>query len=100
MDTNISKDYFTDEGSHNNYAEVYDYYFKNSSILKKSINYVDKDSIYKYDKIYFVCFNHAEMHVGLDKTIQNPNKCNKKLEGFKILSEKEIKDFKLILYTK
>ena len=40
------------------------------------------------------------MHVGLDRTIQNPKKGNIKLDGFDILNEKEIKDFKLILFAK
>ena len=50
--------------------------------------------------IYYICFNHAEMHVGSNKNIQNPLKCNKKLSNFNISSEKEIKDFKIILYKK
>ena len=40
------------------------------------------------------------MHVGLNKNIQNPLKCNKSLKNFSIFSEKEIKDFKIILYKK
>ncbi len=100
IDTNISNNYFTDEGGHNNYPGLYDVYFKNSSILKKKMNYIEKDSIHEYKKIFFICLNHAEMHVGLDKTIQNPDKCNKKLNNFSIISQKEIKDFKLSLFEK
>ena len=100
IDTNITKNYFTDEGAHKIFNEVYDHYFKKSLILKKNINFVDKNSIQKYNKIYFICLNHAEMHVGMDKTIQNPSKCNKNLLNFSIISEKEIKDFKIILYKK
>jgi hypothetical protein len=97
---NITKNYFTDEGGHAGYDELYDYYFQNSSILKKRINYVNKNSINKYNKIYYVCFNHAEMHVGMDKTIQDPLKCDKQLPNFSISSKKEIKDFLIILYEK
>ena len=100
IDTNITKNYFTDEGGHGGYDDIYDSYFKKSSILKKNINYIDKDSIQKYEEIYYICLNHAEMHVGMDKTIQSPLKCNKDLLNFSITSEKEIKDFKIILYKK
>ena len=100
INTEVSNNYFTDEGGHKNYEEVYDYYFKKSSILKEKINYISKKSIQEYDTLYFVCFNHAEMHVGLNKNIQNPLKCNKSIEDFSIFSEKEIKDFKIILYKK
>ena len=100
INTEISNNYFTDEGGINGYEQVFDYYFQNSSILKKKINYVSKNSIQKYDMINYICFNHAEMHVGLNKNIQNPLKCNKSLKNFSIFSEKEIKDFKIILYKK
>ena len=40
------------------------------------------------------------MHVGLNKDIQEPYKCNKDFANFDIFSEKEIKDFKIILYKK
>lgn len=96
----ITKNYFTDEGSHNGHDELYDYYFKKSSILKKELNYVNKENINLHDKIYYVCLNHAEMHVGLDKTIQNQSKCNKQILNFNIVETKEIKDFKIILYEK
>ena len=100
IDTEISNVYFTDEGGHDKFKEVYDYYFQNSSILRKKINYVNKSYIQKYDEIYFICLNHAEMHVGLNKDIQEPYKCNKDFANFDIFSEKEIKDFKIILYKK
>tara|TARA_B100001121_G_scaffold242382_1_gene216817 strand:- start:306 stop:1157 length:852 start_codon:yes stop_codon:yes gene_type:complete len=100
INTEISNNYFTDEGSHKEFQEVYDYYFLKSSILKKKINYISKKSIQEYDVLYFICLNHAEMHVGLNKNIQNPLKCNKNLKNFSIFSEKEIKDFKIILYKK
>ena len=88
--TEYFNNYFTDEGGHKNYEEVYDYYFKKSSILKEKINYISKKSIQEYDTLYFVCFNHAEMHVGLNKNIQNPLKCNKSIEDFSIFSEKNL----------
>ena len=100
IDTKISNAYFTNVGGHKEFKEVYDYYFQNSSILKKKINYIDKNSIQKYDEIYFICFNHAEINDSLDKDLQNPLKCNKKLLNFNITSVKEIKDFKIILYKK
>ena len=100
IDTSITNNYFTDEGTHKIFDEVYDHYFKKSLILKKNINFIDKNSIQKYDEIYFICQNHAEMHVGKNRTIQNPLKCNKNLLNFNIISEKEIKDFKIILYKK
>ena len=96
----ITKNYFTDEGSHFGYNELYDYYFKKSSILKKELNYVSKENINLYGKIYYICFNHAEMHVGLNKTIQNQLKCNKQIPNFNIVETKEIKDFKIVLYEK
>ena len=100
INTEISNNYFTDEGGINGYEQVFDYYFQNSSILKKKINYVSKNSIQKYNMINYICLNHAEMHVGLNKNIQNPLKCNKSFKNFSIFSEKEIKDFKIILYKK
>ena len=100
IDANITKNYFVDEGGFGEYKDVYNSYFLNSSLINKKLNYVKKSNIYDYDKIYFICLNHAEMHVGLDRTIQNPKKCNIKLDGFDILNEKEIKDFKLILFAK
>ena len=100
INTEISNNYFTNEGGHKEYEEVYDYYFQKSSTLKKKINYVSKKSIQEYDTLYFICLNHAEMHVGLNKNIQNPLKCNKSLKNFSIFLEKEIKDFKIILYKK
>ena len=100
LDTNTTKNYFVDEGGMRGYEDIYNYYFKNSFLINKNMNYVEKNFVNKYDKIYFICLNHAEMHVGLDKTIQSPDKCNKKLEDFSIISQNEIKDFKLILFKK
>lgn len=100
LDTNITKNYFVDEGGMRGYEDIYNYYFKNSFLINKNMNYVEENFVNKYDKIYFICLNHAEMHVGLDKTIQRPDKCNKKLEDFSIISQNEIKDFKLILFKK
>ena len=100
IDSNITKNYFVDEGGFGKYKSVYNYYFLNSSLINKKLNYVKKKDIYDYDKIYFICLNHPEMHVGLNQTIQNQKKCNIKLKGFNIATEKEIKDFKLILFTK
>ena len=91
IDTKISNAYFTNVGGHKEFKEVYDYYFQNSSILKKNINYVNKNSIQKYDEIYFIC---------LKKDLQNPLKCNEELKNFNIFSEKEIKNFKIILFKK
>lgn len=105
LDTTITKNYFTNEGNHKGYndkiyKDVYDYYFKKSSILKKKFNNVDKNLINDYEKIYFICLNHPEMHVGKDKSIQRNDKCNNKFEEFYTFSEKEIKDFKILLLVK
>ena len=100
LDRNITKYYFTDEGGHNGYDNVYDYYFKNSTKIKKHLNYIDIKNLNKYEKFYFICFNHAEMHVGLDRTIQDDKKCHRKIDNFDIVFEKEIKDFRIILFQK
>ena len=105
LDATITKNYFTNEGNHKGYndriyKDVYDYYFKKSFILKKKFNNIDKNFINDYEKIYFICLNHPEMHVGKDKSIQRNDKCNNKFDEFYTFSEKEIKDFKILLLVK
>ena len=100
IDTEITKNFFIDEGDHKTHKGVNNYFFNKSLIVNQKLNYVELESINKYEKFYFICLNNAEMHYGLNKDIQNPLKCNRNFPNFVISSEKEIKDFKIILYNK
>ena len=105
LDESVTRYYFTNEGSHKgfdgkNYEDVYDYYFIKSSILKKKFKRVDKKLIDNYKKIYHICLNYAEMHIGFDRSLQNPSKCDYWIPNFNILEEKEIKNFRITLYEK
>ena len=91
LDTRITKNYFVDEG------RLYENYFKNSKYLSAQLNFVRKDNIYNYDKLFFICLNHPRMHVGNNKTIQNDDKCSFNDKKFKIIKETSIKDFKIAL---
>ena len=44
--------------------------------------------------------NSSTNYVGMNKNIQDPLKCNRNFLNFNIASQKEIKDFKIILYEK
>ena len=91
LDTRITKNYFVDEG------RLYENYFKNSKYLNTQLNFVRKDNIYNYDKLFFICLNHPRMHVGNNKSIQNNDKCSFKDKKFKIIRETYIEDFKITL---
>jgi hypothetical protein len=91
LDTRITKNYFVDEG------ELYENYFKNNKYLNTQLNFVRKDNIYNYDKLFFICLNHPHMHVGNNKSIQNNDKCSFKDKKFKIIRETYIEDFKITL---
>jgi len=91
LDTKITKNYFVDEG------KLYENYFQNNKYLNTQINFVRKDNIYNYDKLFFICLNHPRMHVGNDKNIQNNDKCSFKDKKFQIIKEISIEDFKIIL---
>jgi hypothetical protein len=91
LDTRITKNYFVDEGM------LYENYFKNSKYLNTQLNFVRKDNIYNYDKLFFICLNHSRMHVGNNKSIQNNNKCTFKDKKFKIIRKTYLKDFEITL---
>ena len=91
LDTRITKNYFVDEG------RLYENYFKNSKYINTQLNFVRKDNIYNYDKLFFICLNHPRMHVGNNKSIQNNDKCSFKDKKFKIIRETYIEDFKITL---
>ena len=67
LDTEITKNYFVDEG------ELYYNYFKNNKYLNTQLNFVKKENIKLYDKLFFICLNHPRMHVGTNKNIQYGN---------------------------
>lgn len=91
LDTSITKNYFVDEG------KLYENYFKNSKYLNTQLDFIRKDNIYNYDKLFFICLNHPRMHVGYNKSIQNDDKCSFKDKKFKIIRETYIEDFKITL---
>jgi hypothetical protein len=94
LDTKITNNYFVDEG------KFYENYFKNLKSLNSALNYVKKEEIYLYDKLFFICLNHPRMHVGSDKNIQNDKKCVLNNQNFKIINQTLIKDFKIILISR
>jgi hypothetical protein len=91
LDAKITKNYFVDEG------RLYENYFKNSKYLNTQLNFVRKDNIYNYNKLFFICLNHPRMHVGNNKSVQNDDKCSFKDKKFKIIRETYIEDFKITL---
>ena len=94
LDTKITNNYFVDEG------KFYENYFKNLKSLNSALNYVKKEEIYLYDKLFFICLNHPRMHVGSDKNIQDDKKCVLNNQDFKIINQTLIKDFKIILISR
>jgi len=94
LDTKITNNYFVDEG------KFYENYFKNLKSLNSTLNYVKKEEIYLYNKLFFICLNHPRMHVGSDKNIQNDKKCVLNNQDFKIINQTLIKDFKIILISR
>jgi hypothetical protein len=91
LDTKITKNYFVDEG------ELYENYFKNNKYLNTQLNFVKKENIKLYDKLFFICLNHPRMHVGTNKNIQDDRKCDFNNVNFKIINQKTIGDFKITL---
>ena len=91
FDTEITKNYFVDEG------ELYENYFKNNKYLNTQLNFVKKENIKLYDKLFFICLNHPRMHVGTNKNIQDDRKCDFNNVKFKIINQKTIEDFKITL---
>ena len=91
LDTEITKNYFVDEG------ELYENYFKNNKYLNTQLNFVKKENIKLYDKLFFICLNHPRMHVGTNKNIQYDRKCDFNNVKFKIINQKTIEDFKITL---
>ena len=91
LDTEITKYYFVDEGV------LYENYFKNNKYLNTQLNFVKKENIKLYDKLFFICLNHSRMHVGTNKNIQDDRKCDFNNVKFKIINQKTIEDFKITL---
>jgi hypothetical protein len=91
INTKTTNNYFVDEGF------LYENYFNNLKSLNSVLNYVKKENIQLYDTLFFICLNHPKMHVGSDKSIQNNKKCDFNNKQFKIINEKVIEDFKIIL---
>lgn len=91
LDTKITNNYFVDEGV------LYENYFNNLKSLNSVLNYVKKEDIKEYNKLYYICLNHPRMHVGSNKNIQNDRKCDFNNEKFKVINQKVIEDFKITL---
>ena len=103
IDSGITVNFTTDEGgsiTDKDGTGLYDQYFKYSLIMNNNLKYIDIKNIQKLDKFYFICLDHARMHVGNNKKIQDNNKCKRKLDNFKIVSQKKILDFQIILFSK
>ena len=94
IDDELTKNFFVNEG------KMLDNYFIKSNLISNKLNYIKKNNLNSVKKFYFICLNHAEMHVGKNKQIQDEKKCNINFKNFNAKSTKKIKDFKIVFFEK
>lgn len=94
IDVALTKNFFVNEG------KMLDNYFIKSNLITNKLKYIKKNNLNNVNSFFFICLNHAEMHVGKNKQIQDEKKCNITFNNFNAKSTKEIKDFKIVFFEK
>lgn len=94
IDTNLTKNFYINED------KFMDRYFIRSKLISKNLTYVRKKDLQSLNQFFFICLNHAEMHVGKNKNIQSNDKCEVKFNNYSLITNKNIKDFRVIYFEK